>query len=377
MPGRPVPGDRPRPYKMGATEKYKFCDEVLDTRLLARWRDIRWEGTGPDADTCRHEELTDVCDVLSNRRLLFVGDSIQHNFFLSVALRASRGPAERNTSGWQACYGGASTCIYALDVCENGHLKFVRNDYLAEVHVGHPHTRPFWKEALHGEHDVVLMNTGVHWLGGAHVSFNDTLANAHEVAAGLRMLSNRTMVVWRTTVWGHDDCWIDSKTSPLPDDYRPSVYGNDSKIYGWPKDYGWDRVTAINSLYTRTLEETLPGRVHFLDAFELGRRRVDRHPAVGNGVVDCLHYCLPGPPDAWTDVLMVLLRNGLGGPQHHGGGHVRHTPRTPPPSPAPPPRGPHGGGHVRHTPRTPPPSPAPPPRGPRHPHLHAHNRSEV
>ena len=51
----------------------------------------------------------------------------------------------------------------------------------------------------------------------------------------------------------------------------------------------------------------------YLDAFELSNQRIDRHighihRSGGKGYTDdCLHYCLPGPPDDWNALLKELI----------------------------------------------------------------------
>lgn len=68
-------------------------------------------------------------------------------------------------------------------------------------------------------------------------------------------------------------------------------------------------------------------RLELLDTYRLSLQRPDGHPGPyrtfhpfakekekekeKNGVVqnDCLHWCLPGPIDAWNDLLMAMLIN--------------------------------------------------------------------
>ncbi|AQK74513.1 Protein trichome birefringence-like 20 [Zea mays] len=60
-----------------------------------------------------------------------------------------------------------------------------------------------------------------------------------------------------------------------------------------------------------------PGRFVLLDVSEMMQMRGDGHPGqyghwphekVGFGI-DCVHWCLPGPIDAWSDVLLHLITN--------------------------------------------------------------------
>ena len=58
-------------------------------------------------------------------------------------------------------------------------------------------------------------------------------------------------------------------------------------------------------------EALLPGRVRYIDAATIANARADRHMIQGRwggGSLDCLHYCLPGPPDTYNLVLKRLLR---------------------------------------------------------------------
>jgi hypothetical protein len=60
-----------------------------------------------------------------------------------------------------------------------------------------------------------------------------------------------------------------------------------------------------------------PGRFVLLDVSEMMQMRGDGHPGqyghwphekVGFGI-DCVHWCLPGPIDAWSDLLLHLIAN--------------------------------------------------------------------
>ena len=42
-------------------------------------------------------------------------------------------------------------------------------------------------------------------------------------------------------------------------------------------------------------------------AASISATRIDAHPANAHPATDCLHYCMPGPVDAWTHALFHLL----------------------------------------------------------------------
>lgn len=71
-----------------------------------------------------------------------------------------------------------------------------------------------------------------------------------------------------------------------------------------------------------SVAETNGVRLMFLDLLRMMQKRPDGHPGPyrhfypfaedENAEVqnDCLHWCLPGPIDAWNDVIMQMLVNG-------------------------------------------------------------------
>ena len=65
------------------------------------------------------------------------------------------------------------------------------------------------------------------------------------------------------------------------------------------------------------LEEVLRGtEIQLLELTHLSEFRADAHPAIWLGKQDavaisgqdCLHWCLPGLPDTWVDILSELIR---------------------------------------------------------------------
>ena len=70
--------------------------------------------------------------------------------------------------------------------------------------------------------------------------------------------------------------------------------------------YGWSHVEPNDRKRASIFDAVLgPKRVHYLDAAAISNRRADRHLvwrlklniSGRPPTFDCLHYCLPGPPD--------------------------------------------------------------------------------
>ena len=115
------------------------------------------------------------------------------------------------------------------------------------------------------------------------------------------------MLVWRTTGVAHTQCY--TRAEPVVGgDFLP-VDAEGKELYGW-KGFGLEGEKVISAL-----EFTAPGRFHYLDANGLSNRRIDHHrngggagKREGQGGSDCLHYCLPGPPDEWNYHLVDLIQ---------------------------------------------------------------------
>ena len=73
----------------------------------------------------------------------------------------------------------------------------------------------------------------------------------------------------------------------------------------------------INQLIVNTLQGT---DIELLDLTHLSEFRADAHPATWLGKKDavsvwgqdCMHWCLPGVPDTWVNILWQLIRYKLG-----------------------------------------------------------------
>lgn len=70
----------------------------------------------------------------------------------------------------------------------------------------------------------------------------------------------------------------------------------------------------VNNVIREALKDT---SFQVVDLTHLSEFRADAHPAVWLGKKDavaiwgqdCMHWCLPGVPDTWVDILSELIRN--------------------------------------------------------------------
>ena len=142
--------------------------------------------------------------------------------------------------------------------------------------------------------DVVVINEGAHYSGGAHYRHTpDTYSE--RVRSALRVAANCTpLVIWRETAASHfrDGKWHGQHhchdRTALQDWH---VSGPDSETY-----------PALNALANAAAEENgIPILRVYKDSLAAGALA-----HIGGG--DCLHWCLPGVPDLWATELLSKIR---------------------------------------------------------------------
>ena len=92
---------------------------------------------------------------------------------------------------------------------------------------------------------------------------------------------------------GHANCGKYKEPAPPDPDVPP------------PERYHWDRFPHQNGISKRIVDAS--GSI-FVDVASITRNRPDSHVDQGK---DCLHYCLPGPIDTWTQVLFNVFHRIL------------------------------------------------------------------
>ncbi|KAL9271414.1 trichome birefringence-like 12-like protein, partial [Drosera capensis] len=86
-----------------------------------------------------------------------------------------------------------------------------------------------------------------------------------------------------------------------------------------PSNNGFNKeARQINNLIQEAVRGT---NIRLLDLTHLSEYRADAHPAIWLGKQDavaiwgqdCMHWCLPGVPDTWVDILTELIRRHFAG----------------------------------------------------------------
>lgn len=297
----------PPPYTLDADALAKVSMYRVCEPLNTSWH---WHATDPP---CQVDASSSWCSVLTGRSLLFVGDSLSLQMFLSflfqVANRTTELPAALRHSG------DDFKAMKPISLCGGtARAFFVRNDRLVD---------PTWAgQLLYNEScrgmicrqfaaraaafDTLVLNTGLHNKDlPRHADARPQVAARTAALAAWLSTTNHT-VVYRTSPVGHDGC--ESAAAPLAlaltSRYEPATEHR----------FRWDDVELHDSFRVAELRARLPAaRLRFIDAATIANARADGHlvrkvfPFQSADKRDCLHYCLPGPPDAYNLVLKRVL----------------------------------------------------------------------
>ncbi|XP_077234019.1 trichome birefringence-like protein (DUF828) isoform X2 [Tasmannia lanceolata] len=299
------------------------------------WRWVPEKCVSPRIDPVR------FLGFMRNKRIGFVGDSLNENFLVSFLciLRVADGGAKKwkRKGAWRGAYFPKFNVTVAyhravlLAKYEWQPTKFSDRDRLKgtyKVDVDVP--ADDWINATKF-YDVLVFNTG-HWWGLDKFPKERPLVFYRKgkpihpplgILDGLQVVLNSmisyierevprgTIKFWRTQsprhFYGGD--WNQNGsclfTKPLEENQLDTWFD--------PKNRGVNKeAREVNHLIKQELLDT---DIHLLDLTHLSEFRADAHPAIWLGQKDavaiwgqdCMHWCLPGVPDTWVDILSALI----------------------------------------------------------------------
>eukprot|EP01062_Namystynia_karyoxenos_P059840 TRINITY_DN51263_c0_g1_i1.p1 TRINITY_DN51263_c0_g1~~TRINITY_DN51263_c0_g1_i1.p1 ORF type:complete len:565 (+),score=116.58 TRINITY_DN51263_c0_g1_i1:147-1697(+) len=251
------------------------------------------------------------CALMGPRSLLIVGDSLQYEQYMSLHFMLG---GELRT----LCAAASGHCHHSRLYC-NGrvNITYIRNDWLSAVplfcynvlgvrsdHIGYP-----WMEAA-TLFDIVVVLVAAHitpfWTGNA--TPEHWRERIDHIVSYFASPAFRGLVVGRSQAGGHYGC--PNGAVPPTERYvalwrvmrkEPHYSRMKSSMNKWR----WDLYEHFNSYFRERLSRALPAsRRLWLDTATPSQLRPDLHKGSPN---DCLHYCLPGPPDSYNHMLLQAL----------------------------------------------------------------------
>ena len=206
------------------------------------------------------------CELIGQRKILMVGDStMQQTAATLMSMIVSYG----GTCADQVAFGRSDQLFFST----KGHLDLFQ--FVALI-------KP----------DICIMNSGPH---------NHDMGDMFSVVESLKNMWGRletssphTKYIWKTNNPGHVDC----PSGMIRDNViGPQPYAPDSKEYD---EFQWNLHPAFDELaknYSKILN--LTGVIDMSPLYQ----RADAH-------WDCLHYCMPGPINIFSNILLNMLVTG-------------------------------------------------------------------
>nr|ABG22032.1 expressed protein [Oryza sativa Japonica Group] len=301
--GRWVPDDR-RPLYSGLSCK-KWLSDSWACRLTQRkdfaYEKFRWQPEGCDMPEFQASQfLTRMQD----KTIAFVGDSLGRQMFQSMMCMLTGGDDHSHVEDVGKRY-GLVVARHAKRP-EGWAYRFRR-------------TNTTLLKNLHRFH-VIILNTGHHWNRGK------MKANRWQMyVSGVPSHDRDIAVIWKAKNFTIHNVvrWLDDQLPRHPHlkvFYRslsPRHFFNGEWNTGGTCD-NKDPLSKGNSVFrNRSDDAEAEGAVRgtgikFLDITAISRLRdeghISRYSIKGRGgVQDCLHWCLPGVPDTWNEILAAQL----------------------------------------------------------------------
>ncbi|XP_019704983.1 protein trichome birefringence-like 14 isoform X2 [Elaeis guineensis] len=305
----------------------------LTTRTDFSYEKYRWQ---PEGCEIQEFEGTEFLKRMQDKTIAFVGDSLGRQQFQSLMCMVTGGrenpevedvgiefgfsKGDKRPSGWAYRFPKTRTTIlyyWSSTLCELEPLNLSDPATGYAMHLDRP--AAFLKQNLH-RFDVLVLNTGHHWNRGK------LIANRWEFYVGgvpntnrrLREMGRAKNLTIHTVIK-----WLDSQLPQHPKlkAFLRSISPRHFFHGEWNTGGSCDNTSPLAHGY-EVLQDASADfvaaaavsgtRVKLLDITALSHLRDEGHISrygfkASEGVHDCLHWCLPGIPDTWNEILAAQI----------------------------------------------------------------------
>ncbi|CAE5959678.1 unnamed protein product [Arabidopsis arenosa] len=281
----------------------------------------RWK---PKHCTVPRFEVRDVLERLRGKRIVFVGDSMSRTQWESLICMLMTG-LEDKRSVYEVNGNNITKRIRFLGVrfsSFNFTVEFYRSVFLVQPGRLRWHAPKRVKSTLKldvldvinhewSSADFLIFNTGQWWVPGklfetgCYFQVGNSLRLGMSIPAAYRVAletwaswientidPNKTRVLFRTFEPSH---WSDHRSCNVTKYPAPDTEGRDKSIFS-------EMIKEV------VKNMTIP--VSILDVTSMSAFRSDGHVGLWSDnplVPDCSHWCLPGVPDIWNEILLFFL----------------------------------------------------------------------
>ncbi|XP_019160877.1 PREDICTED: protein trichome birefringence-like 2 [Ipomoea nil] len=318
-----------------------YIDRDFDCHLNKRPDDkyVKWKWQ-PYACDIPSFNATDFLERLRGRSLVFVGDSLNRNMWeaLVCMLRASirdkkrvfeiSGRSEFKKKGFYAFrfedYNCSVDFVGSPFLVRESSFKGVNGSFdTLRLDLMDPTT------SMYNDADVIIFNTGHWWTHEKTSRGEDYYQEGNHVHGRLKVLEayKRALYTWARWV----DKNVDANRTEVifrgysATHFRGGQWNSGGQCHKETEPIFNKRHLAKYPSKMKVLEHVLHDMrtpVMYMNISRLTDYRKDAHPSVyrpegqsGSGVhaQDCSHWCLPGVPDTWNELLYAsLLKSGRG-----------------------------------------------------------------
>ncbi|KAK9075640.1 hypothetical protein SSX86_003966 [Deinandra increscens subsp. villosa] len=297
-----------------ASSSCPFIDPEFDClkhgRLDTRYLKYSWQ---PDSCNLPRFNALGLLSKWKGKKVMFVGDSLSENMWQSLACLLH---ASSPTSSFQQ--GLPLTSLMFPDYGLTIYLY--RTTHLVDI-VKEKMGRVLKLDSIQGGNawkgmDVLIFNSWHWWTHTGDIKPYDYVQYGSTIQKNMDPLEAyfKGMTTWAK--------WVDLNVNPSktkvffqgisPSHYNGMEWGTSKNCYGEKQPIQGSTYPAglpkAHSVLNKVLASVgVP--VYLLDITTLSQLRIDAHPSSygGKSDVDCSHWCLPGLPDTWNQLLYASL----------------------------------------------------------------------